>query len=205
MSSIRAVLAAGGTALALTVASGANAGLINGGFETGDFTGWTLSSGGAHNVVGAHGSYGPKEGNSFALLESAAMDVLTSVWQHYYLDAGQSLGGWAFFDTTDYLPYNDYAKVEIYGSSGLVATPFFTNVGSVGDYGDGPWTYWSFMAPSDGFYTVVMGVANSGDGSVVSYGGFDNVVGVEQIPEPGTLTLFGLGLAGLGLARRRKS
>jgi hypothetical protein len=212
MSSLRNMLAAGGAALVLSFASGANASIINGGFATGDFTGWTqnLLSGGFQGVVGSHSgdsiSYGPKGGSSFALFQASSEGILTSISQGFELDAGQTLSGWAFFDSRDYLPYNDYAKVEIYDSgNALVATPFYADVGMVGSYGDGAWTPWSFTATVDGVYSILLGVANIGDSGYSSYAGFDEIHAPVAIPEPATLTLFGVGLAGLGFARRRQS
>lgn len=41
--------------------------------------------------------------------------------------------------------------------------------------------------------------------TVINYTGIETIRGATaQVPEPGTLALFGLGLAGLGLARRRR-
>ena len=56
--------------LVFGVAGTASATLINGGFESGDFTGWTtyVPSGGSANVVTGHSIWGPLEGTYFALL-----------------------------------------------------------------------------------------------------------------------------------------
>lgn len=45
----------------------------------------------------------------------------------------------------------------------------------------------------------------NGGSVIVSYSGIDSVIGANRIPEPGMLALFGLGLAGLSFARRKRS
>lgn len=60
------------------------------------------------------------------------------------------------------------------------------------------------------FYITIRDSAGLGDISIFSKDpddgyGLDNVtVGVVSVPEPGTLALFGLGIVGLALARKRK-
>lgn len=59
--------------------------------------------------------------------------------------------------------------------------------------------YLSFFSFGADITSITLTKNNSSDGV-----GFDNVT-VGRVPEPGTLALLGLGLAGLGIARRRKS
>jgi len=80
----------------------------------------------------------------------------------------------------------------------LVGTPGGTKV-------FGPYTASSIFNPGGGPFTMVS-VTILVDGT-----GFDDLyaftgrIDVNQIPEPGTLGLLGLGLIGLGAARKRKS
>jgi hypothetical protein len=53
--------------------------------------------------------------------------------------------------------------------------------------------------PGDNFYDFTQGV----DGGLIDVGTGPTVT--NDVPEPGTLALFGLGIAGLGFARRRKT
>lgn len=158
--------------------------LVNGGFETGNFTGWnvTIPPGGAAQVVTrfdfpvpAAGTYFAKEGNYFALLTNGQQDVWTVVSQTFA--AGATISGWAFFKTVDFAPWNDECKVEITVSSGgqVIATLFQASVLSVGNFGGTPWTYWSYAFANAGEYTIQARVVNRGDSAVASYVGLDGV------------------------------
>ncbi|WP_281685941.1 retention module-containing protein [Pseudomonas citronellolis] len=68
------------------------------------------------------------------------------------------------FTTQDYAPYNDFAFVQV---NGQVVT-LLSSVAAVGDYGtSGPQTF-SHTFDQPGTYTLVIGVADSGDSSVDS-------------------------------------
>lgn len=149
--------------------------LVNGGFETGDFTGWTESHSNLSSVVNSFGAFTAKEGTKFALLETGAQNVYTTVSQDIVLEAGQTIGGWAAFKTNDYLPYNDNAMAQIIvtSSNTVVSTPWQKDVSIVGNHGYADWEAWSWTATTAGTYTIELKVRNVGDGMVDSYGLFD--------------------------------
>lgn len=160
---------------------------VNGGFETGDFTGWnvTIPPGGAAQVVTrfdyaspSPGTYFAQEGRYFALLTNGQQDVYTVVSQTFHAGGvGTMISGWAFFKTIDYAPFNDESKVEITINNGgqLIATVFQASVFTVGNFGGTPWTYWSYAFISPGDYTIQAKVVNRGDSNVPSYVGLDGV------------------------------
>lgn len=182
----------------------------NGGFETGDTTGWTtyIPSGGTIDVVTQHSGdsgtvYNPEEGNYFALLKTDGPGSYTTLTQTIDLTADQTIEqtirGYAAFDAWDYLPYLDSAYVKIYDSSGsLVATPWYEDVSTVGDFGDGSWTYWEWTAPTSDSYTLELGIANSGDSEWDSYALFDYMIVSEVvIPEFTTIAIPVASILGL--------
>ena len=193
--------------LVLCIASVSQASsLVNLGFETGDLTGWA-SSGNA-SVVASHGgasgtTYNPVSGNYFARISGGNVGTYYMLAQAFTAASGETIGGWAAFDYRDYHYYNDFAQVQILDPSGaLLATPWSVFGNNVPNYYDGPWTQWSWTAPSAGTYVLVYGSANGGDSALSSYGLFD---AGPVIPEPESMMLFGTGLFGLiGLRRKKK-
>ncbi|WP_165788504.1 retention module-containing protein [Stutzerimonas stutzeri] len=68
------------------------------------------------------------------------------------------------FATSDYLPFNDFAFVQVNGQPVQV----LSNVASVGDYGNSGTQTFSYQFGSPGTYTLVIGVADTRDGGVDS-------------------------------------
>ncbi len=166
--------------------------LVNESFE-GDLSGWSVQVP-EHGFAGAVTSFDaslpaqfgypakdvqfyPVDGAYFALLKTNGAGSYTTLSQTFSADAGATISGWAFFNTTDFYspPYNDNAQVYIYKDGSLVATVFDQSVLTVGDRGDTPWTYWSYTFPSAETYTVQARVANTSDAAYDSHLGLDGV------------------------------
>ena len=209
----------------------ANAGLMNGGFEDGNLNGYSVFASNANVVMSNTTSYSPGtwgadvttsaiEGSYMLALSSGAANTWQTVSQTISLYSGAVLSGSAFFDWGDYWisnnfggQYPDGAKVEILDSTGAVAaTPWALDgtdfcvtfcqpaTGQAG--AESGWQDWSFTAGAAGDYTLQYAVKNTGDsgGPNQTFGYFD----AAQVPEPGMLALFGIGLVGMGLTRRRR-
>ncbi len=110
-------------------AGSVRAGLTNGSFETGDLTGWAtvLPSGASVSVVLSHSdlggtgvtSWGPTDGSAFALVKTNGPGSLTQLYQSFYATAGASISLDYFWDSGDYVPFDDTATGTILAGMGL--------------------------------------------------------------------------------------
>ncbi len=116
--------------------------------------------------------------------QNGLVNVCPMVSQQFTVQPGDTISGWAFFDTSDYLPYTDNGYVRITDANdNIVATPFAASIASVGSYGETPWTPWQFTFTTGGAYKIAAGVDNGIDSTVASYIGLDAVQLVHGQPQ----------------------
>ncbi len=193
---VRIVILAAMAVLVCPNAILAKPGLENPSFETGDLSGWNkdISGGGYIDARQSHNSgypnyvtYSAEDGTYFAwLMTPPGAGFYTTLSQTFDAKAGNKISGYAFFDTWDYLPYNDNAYVRIIDSGGTVVDTVFSKSVSdvdVGNWGETPWTYWEYTFSAEGTYTVEAGVANYLLPGVPSFLGLDGVVLTVQEPK----------------------
>jgi Bacterial Ig-like domain len=138
--------------------------LVNGNFETGNLSGWTVTaSGGTASAVASYDychpdyvgegcleltlvSIPPQEGSYFALLTTGGnMSEATRISQPFEASNGDKVSGWAFFKSDNYASPGEKGQVVITSASGpTVATPFEQSVSSVGYSGYSGWRYWEY-------------------------------------------------------------
>lgn len=180
------------------VVNAAPVSVINGGFETGDFTGWSSISYGGQAVVMGDSGFLATEGQYFANLYADSLMSQATSWQ-----AGDTLSFDWNFNANDYMPFNDFSIFKIVTGSSTLFDLTLANVASVGDFNATGWNTYTYTFATAGTGSFAFGVYNNLDWIVPSQLYIDNV-NTAPVPEPATLFLFGSGLVGLVIKKRKK-
>jgi Carbohydrate binding domain/PEP-CTERM motif len=169
--------------------------VTNGGFESGDFTGWTVTGdttfSGVCDVSTCPGGYAPYEGNYAA----------------YFGPVGDTITISQMITTTP----GDTYSLSFYLANPVGGTPNYFSV----SFGTASFSFTNFGAAFD-WQQFVMTTVATGNQTELSftfrndpaYWYLDNVTVTQQgggtVPEPGSLALFGSGVLAIGGLIRRK-
>jgi len=178
LASIALILVASGGKSALAASS-----LVNGNFETGDLSGWSVDTTASGENASAVTSYTtadpfqycewdcppnylsalPHEGSYFALLKVADQSQWTTISQPFTASNGDRVSGWVFTLETLYQTrgfttpgFDDKGEVVLTDGSGTPVATLFKDTGSSGDY-NSPWRYWEYNftdLPGEGQFQI---------------------------------------------------
>ncbi|MFI8729385.1 beta strand repeat-containing protein, partial [Stutzerimonas kunmingensis] len=110
---------------------------------------------------------------------SAATDGSAIVLSVTTTSAGEAVSFDWQFATSDYLPFNDFAFVQVNGQPVQV----LSNVASVGNYGNSGIQSFSYQFGAPGTYTLVLGVADAGDN------GYNSTLSLSNLSANAALSL----------------
>jgi hypothetical protein len=197
--------------------------LTNAGFETGDFTGWTVGGTSVQSAVDTDGTVIPGTNLAFG---TTFQNVRSGTYGANALVRGDPLEQVFFEQAVSVIAGNTYdvgyfagvdsptSIVSQYGfgpSSILVdgvalalTQPSDLAIGSTPAMSDWEHVFGNYLAGGTGLVNVSYRIAGSGTGRAGF--SFDDMYFTGEaaaVPAPPALILFGFGLAGLGLAKRR--
>jgi len=187
--------------LALLFYTPANADIVNGGFETGDLTGWMCLDYAQCNVVTSYSSsyltLAPQQSSYFSTVEPGGGLYQSRLEQSITLNAGDVISG--YFALDGVAMHSGSVTVDDGVTTVVIASQAHTNIS---------WTYWSWTAPATNTYALAFApFAISGplpwDPTYVVL--FVDGVSVtsSSVPEPASMLLLSLGLMGLAGVRRK--
>ena len=221
MSAVRVAVAS----LAVVVAMGGHVqgAIVNGGFETGDLTGWTASHDDLVEVatsyvtLGSHPMWEKSEEHYFAVLETGLPDTYTTLSQQFQASEGDIISFDVFFattDPTDRTQFNDDGFVNLILGTETPITLYSKSVALVGTEGKDGWHSVSHTFSTAGMYKIEAGIRNVQNAARDSYIGLGNiqhnvqnqaVPAVQAVPEPASIVIWSVVfLSGLGINYRRR-